>query len=182
MMPPQSSEVFVLTRRVRILLAAALFAAYLPVVLPHLLLADLVFRRSHCAEPRHLPPGPFGLSFGVGHALAGLGVGLVVYGFWRLLLKLHTVVISDQGVTIYTLWMLRWGDVASARVRSVAGRKYIYVSRDGKFFRWWIPLTFVGARSLIVALRERAPIGNPIRDCLDGVVQRPVRLAEGSPR
>ncbi len=36
--------------------------------------------------------------------------------------------------------------------------------------RWWRLLYFVGNGPLIAALRDHAPLGNPIRVCLDAVV------------
>jgi hypothetical protein len=93
-------------------------------------------------------------------------IGCVV---WIALNKSYTVIVSDDGVTMYGLWKLRWDEVAAARPRTVLGHKYVYITRTGKWWRWWLPLYFVGSRPLAVALARRAPAGNPIGVCVAGV-------------
>ena len=90
-------------------------------------------------------------------AVVALSVGLM---FW-----IGRLSISPQGIVLYRINRMTWGDAVCARLRRFAGLPYLYVERR-RGLSWWIPLFFVGGRDLRRALAEGAPDGNPIRQCL----------------
>ncbi len=80
-------------------------------------------------------------------------------------LTIFVVEISSDGVSLYRKKMLRWEDVENARIRNLMGLRYLFVKRH-KGMNYWIPLYFKGDTPIDIALREKAPIDNPIASCL----------------
>jgi hypothetical protein len=154
-----TGERFVMPRRQRALLSAML-------ALPGLLRLVLEVLRPMPADLRALP-GALGIPLGAWPFLLAIE-GVVLGGLmWLFQTKAMTVVFTLHGVTMYRVWKLNWDQVTSARVRKVLGLQYVHIVRARRLQpSLWLPLYFVGNRSLSIALREHAPTGNPIRECL----------------
>lgn len=82
--------------------------------------------------------------------------------FTILMVTVSVVSIGDTGLVLNRSWRLAWSDIVSARRISFFGLPYILVKRR-RGFTWWLPLYFLGARSMELALAARAPEGNPVR-------------------
>jgi hypothetical protein len=158
-----SAEQFVISRRWRGLFSGMLLA---PCLLP---LAREAWRPTP-EDLRNLP-GPWGFSIGTWPFLLAIE-GIVLGGLmWLLQAKAMTLAVTDGGVTLYRLWRLRWEDVTAAQVRTILGLRYLHVVRSGRTRpSLWLPLYFDGPRSVSIALRDCAPRGNPIRECLDAAI------------
>jgi hypothetical protein len=158
-----SSERFVLSRSWRLLLSGMIF-------LPHLVPLAYESWRPTPEEFRHLP-GTWGLPLGAWPFLIAVE-GVVLAGLmWLFQTKVTIVVVSAEGVTMDRIWRLRWEEVTSARLQTIFGLQYLRVARPG----WMrpnlsLPLYMVGSRPLIAALRDHAPLGNPVRKCLDAAL------------
>lgn len=82
-----------------------------------------------------------------------------------------TIVLSEDGIH-YRWRQLRWDEVGSARVQTHFGRPYLRVAgAEPARPALSLPLYFVGPRPLLVALRDHAPPGNPIRACLGDTIR-----------
>jgi hypothetical protein len=118
-------------------------------------------------ELRELP-GPLGLSLGSWPAVVAIEGVVLGSLMWLFQTKTMTVVVTEDGVIMYRIWKLRWHEVTSARLQRSFGLEYLRVVRRGRLQpSLWLPLYFVGAGPLSAALRDHAPVGNPIRECLD---------------
>ena len=158
-----SNERFVLSRSWRLLLSGML-------LLPCLAPLALEVLRPPPEELRRLP-GALGFSLGTWPFLIAIE-GFVLGGLmWLFQTKAMTVVLSEDGVTMYRIWKLRWSEVRSARLQKVFGLQYLRVVRTGRLQpSLSVPLYFIGNVPLTAALRDHAPLGNPIRECLDAVL------------
>jgi len=93
-----------------------------------------------------------------------LGVGLVIAAAFTVAvgLRRYTVQVRSDGVKLYSLWWLPWGDVRTATYRKVFGLPYFYVRRHHGW-GWWIPLYFVGDGHLREAIVSATPEGHVLR-------------------
>ena len=83
-------------------------------------------------------------------------------------LLVWTLVIRDDGMTLYRVNHLKWDEVRNARLIRIPGLPYMIVRRRKGLFRWWwVPLYFKGARDVRAAILERCPKDNPIRRCVE---------------
>ncbi len=112
------------------------------------------------------PVEPFGMSLGVRSLLLLPLSCLPLVTSW-VMTRLATIVVTDEGLTLHRVWKLRWEDATSARLRIVFGARYLRVSRGQPRIGLSIPLEYIRDRSLVAALIELVPPGNPIRDALD---------------
>jgi hypothetical protein len=152
------SEAFTISRRLQV----AFFLIYF---IPNQLPLILEIWRPTPVEVVALLDHPFGLSpigMRVLISLQGLVLGAAM-SFW--MAWSNTLVLTDEGITLKTFTKFRWQDVASARLYTFFGKR-LNVRRVGRRFGTHISLDLVGPRPLAVALEERAPPGNPIRECL----------------
>ena len=142
-----------------------------------------------------LPPWPWAVLYGAiwlpaiweGAQLSLLLAGVcaaIALVFAMLMLRLSELRIREEGLVLYHVNKMAWGDAVAARLRGIAGLRYLHVRR-ARGMSWWIPLYLVGSRGIMVALADRAPEGNPIRTCLnDGGANSavPADAAKGPPR
>src|SRR5439155_25520590 len=83
-------------------------------------------------------------------------------------LLVWTLVIRDDGMTLYRVNRLKWDEVHSARLIRIPGLPYMIVRRRKGLFRWWwVPLYFKGTRDVRAVILERCPKDNPIRRCVE---------------
>lgn len=83
------------------------------------------------------------------------------------ILLLGNIKVHAEGIQMYYFNRLAWHDIQSAEDRVIFGQPYMYITRE-RGPNWWLPLYFKGSRSIRSALREKAPVENPIgRVCAD---------------
>ena len=83
-------------------------------------------------------------------------------------LLVWTLVIRDDGITLYRVNQLKWDNVHNASLIRIPALPYMIVRRRTGLFRWWfVPLCFKGARDLRAVILERCPKDNPIRRCVE---------------
>jgi len=83
-------------------------------------------------------------------------------------LLVWTLVIRDDGMTLYRVNHLKWDEVRNARLIRIPGLPHLIVRRRKGLFRWWwVPLYFKGARDVRAVILERCPKDNPIRRCVE---------------
>ncbi len=71
--------------------------------------------------------------------------------------------ISNEGMRLYRVNTMKWNEALSAETINLFGLKHLRVTRI-KGMIWWIPLYLKGHQPIEVALKEKAPAGNPIRE------------------
>lgn len=82
--------------------------------------------------------------------------------FLVILLGVCTVSVNPEGLTLNRLNKASWADITSVKQTTFLGLPYLLVHRH-QGWRWWLPLYLRDPRGFIVALRESAPAGNPVR-------------------
>ena len=101
-------------------------------------------------------------------SIPALLVGLTFFVFAACsTLFLCTVVVSRSGIVLYRINRARWQDFTAARRISFLGLPHLMVQRR-KGIRWWIPLYLTRAEEFHVAVTANAPVGNPLREYVDG--------------
>lgn len=83
-----------------------------------------------------------------------LGLSLVT-------LVMPAVTIRSDGLSLYGVNHLQWGEVRSAERTTILGLSYIVVHRQ-RGMRWWIPLYVDDKQGLLAALASRAPSGSAL--------------------
>jgi hypothetical protein len=111
---------------------------------------------------RALLSEPPSLAAGVVPVVALIAMGVVPYVGTLLL---SVIVLSAEGIVFNRLWHIAWDDVVEARECEILRVPHLRLRRR-KGMPIWLPLYYVGERSLRDALRDQAPNGNPIRTCL----------------
>ena len=71
--------------------------------------------------------------------------------------------IGNNGIRLYRVNSLVWSDITNAKKVKFLGLPYILITRR-KGMRWWLPLYFLGERPIEDSLKDKSPIGNPIRE------------------
>lgn len=89
------------------------------------------------------------------------GIVFVIFPMWATKLSLRR-----DGIVLHHFNRLSWTDVTGARVRRFLGLPYLQVRRK-RGIPYWIPMFLVGRRPLREALVDAAPVGNPVRECLE---------------
>jgi len=84
--------------------------------------------------------------------------GALVLGGCIIGSKIH---VKDDGIRMYYFNKLKWEQVLFAERRVILGLPYIYITRSNGG-NWWLPLYFKGARNIREAIREKAPVANPV--------------------
>jgi hypothetical protein len=86
-------------------------------------------------------------------------------------LLIWSLVIRDDGITLYRVNRLRWEDVRDARLIRIPLLPHMIVRRRRGFFRaWWVPLHFRGPRGFREVILEGCPKDNPVRRCFESAV------------
>ena len=96
--------------------------------------------------------------------LALFNLTVAVVGIWCF----SAISVSSDGLVLYRVNRLKWGDIKSARKVSFLGLSYVLIKRH-KGFTWWLPLYYEGKRNIQDALRSVVPNGNPLRESIDEV-------------
>lgn len=92
-------------------------------------------------------------------------LAIAVLYAWPPLWGTH-VSVGVEGMNIYrSLHKLSWSDVVEASPRSMLGFRYLRLKR-ARGIAVWLPLYLVSHRKLDEALRDWAPEGNPIKQCI----------------
>jgi hypothetical protein len=77
------------------------------------------------------------------------------------------VSVGSEGINVYrSSYKVAWSDITHAQLKSFLGIRHIRLERI-RGWAIWLPLDFVGSRTMEEALRDRAPKDNPIQRCLD---------------
>lgn len=76
---------------------------------------------------------------------------------------LCTVVVSGTGIVLYRINKARWQEITAAKRVSFLGLPYLKIERE-KGLRWWIPLYLTKPEEFRLALKAKAPVGNPLKE------------------
>jgi hypothetical protein len=86
----------------------------------------------------------------------------------------QTIEVSHDGIVLYGVNRVSWGDITGAHLRRFVGLEYLNLLR-ARGRSWWLPLFFVGDDDIRSVLQRLAPEGHPVRACLDSArrIKRP---------
>ena len=80
-----------------------------------------------------------------------------------LLRRYYTVEIGPEGISLYGIWWIPWGDVTEVQYVLRLFLMPYFCVKGCYPFPCWIPLYFVGKGDLASAIIDAAPYGNPFR-------------------